>query len=106
MDPNLPPSDVSDTLRTYRGTQQGQVLQAPHSDAAFPRTRYTTMSFRLVEESSEEEPPSSLKKGYRVYRGGNWVHRQRDARVTDGGQGHPADLSYRFLRGLRLVEED
>lgn len=107
MDPNLPPSDVSDTLRTYRGTQQGQILQVLHSDEAFPRTRYTTMSFRLVEELEEEGPlPPSLQEGSaRLVRGSDWRLESHFVQVSNSLSDGSPDQGYDLL-GLRLVEEE
>ena len=103
-------SDLDDSSRMIRGGNWFDCMHAAKGSthlSSLQESSADTLSIRLVEESSKDEAPSSLEKGfrvYRVYRGGNWVHRQRDARVTDGGQGLP-DNGYRF-RGLRLVEED
>ena len=104
-DPNcLPPSASYESQRTYRGRSRNDAGEyVPQVNChAYACATYGTVGVRLVEESLEEESPSSHNGSCRHTRGGGWDDDPQSAGVAIRFSFAPGFRNSAL--GFRLVE--
>ena len=105
-DPNcLPPSASYESQRTYRGRSRNDAGEyVPQVNChAYACATYGTVGVRLVEESLEEESPSSHNGSCRHTRGGDWDDDPQSAGVAIRFSFAPGFRNSAL--GFRLVDE-